>query len=482
MSLAFHTVWLGGAVPLRNLLNLGRMLHAFERELPRWHALPEHERPYLPLLWLDHSAWQHLLNQSPLPVSVCAPSLVPPVWFRCASHLIGQDMGAVRWLRITIDEQTQHIPVLLLEDMREALARPWQDMQGLGRCLQVLATKQDGLYLQRELGLPSSLDQALHEFSGPEMLAWMEQLVDHCRRQWAAHGLLCLASDVLRLMALCWLPGAYGDLGDVVGRLDGLPTRARVHARGEGFCAHRTVAIENDLIFCQDRELVMAITWGTALWSRQAVQRVAERLHLDSNLSAQETLRAVLPRLDARLPAVPSLRELLGAPYTRLADYISMAYGSQSVFGHGATLQAFFKARADKQLLIDHIGGFTGYQKFAHCLVPDSAQAWAQCERQLGLAGYAPQLGWQSYGFGTIDRLVGHGQALIEGTVHTGLVRQELALMAPGMGVETSFMEPLAVLCYRLHGLLACAHFEPAKRHTCLSEAQMLCDSFERGG
>jgi hypothetical protein len=53
MSLPFHTIWFGGAIPLHHLENLCNILASFEQELPNWPNLEFTDRSYMPLLWLD---------------------------------------------------------------------------------------------------------------------------------------------------------------------------------------------------------------------------------------------------------------------------------------------------------------------------------------------------------------------------------------------------------------------------------------------
>jgi hypothetical protein len=44
MASAFHTIWLGGCLPLRALENLIQFLQFFEQELPQWPEQPaQHE-------------------------------------------------------------------------------------------------------------------------------------------------------------------------------------------------------------------------------------------------------------------------------------------------------------------------------------------------------------------------------------------------------------------------------------------------------
>jgi hypothetical protein len=108
---------------------------------------------------------------------------------------------------------------------------------------------------------------------------------------------------------------------------------------------------------------------------------------------------------------------------------------------------------------------------------------------QHGLVDYAPQLGWKTYGFGTIDRLIDLGQRLLadqpleawdrSGSHGSRPARAELALIADGLGMSAARLEPLAVLCCRLHQLLGRACFEPQQRHHWLAQVQQLCQTWD---
>lgn len=464
------------------LENLCRMLLNFEQSLAKRHSLQPTDHPYMPLLWLDYSAWQRTLSDSALPIVECPLSAVPQAWRECAIQVLGVHAGNCHWLLIELDGHEYHLPMLLYEDMKSALAVPWQSLEGPAQWLQNLDNLPEGnRFLRHELGLTGSIYQTMQDFNGATLVQCFELLLEHARTHWGSHGLLCLASDLLRLLVLTWLPGAYGDLGDVVGKMKKMPTPHRTQIDISKFCAHRTIAIENDLIFCHDQSLMMAIVWGTGLWSVQTVRRIAAKLNLlEPSQSPPALLGAVLPHLDKRLPIVPDLRILFNPPYTRLADYINIAYGSHALFGQADAVQPFFTARNGKEQLINHVAGFTGYQKFAHHLVPGHTNVWARCEAELGLTDYAPQLGWRSYGFGTVDRMVGHGEYLFNDHAHAGYARRELAALAVQLNMEANEMESLAVLSFRIHSLLSKAHFHPIERQACLTQVKELCSRFEQ--
>ena len=274
-----------------------------------------------PLLWLDRSALHHLQQRSPLRLQLLPPDQAPAAMGEAIRFLLSSQPEQGHWLRIDHPAGLRHAPVLLLEEHSETLADP--DAAAL------LAPQQ--------------------------LLTYLQTLVDHARRHWAAHGLLCLASDLLRLLSLAWQSGGFGDLGDVAGRLSQLPSVAMAST---GFCAHHTVAIENDLIVATDRVTLQAITLAAALWSWRSVRAIALPLQISPEESEPAAhLQAVLPHLDQRLHRPPSLAPLLQPPWSRLAEYINLAYGAAPVFHPPADLAIHNSGRRGKELLINDVGG-----------------------------------------------------------------------------------------------------------------------------
>lgn len=448
MPLPFHAIWLGSSPPLRVLDNLCHLLQLSATDPPGcW-----------PVLWLDHSAWQSLQQHSALPLQT-----LPQVELQ-------------HGLRIEHPGGVRHAPVLLLEEHRAALAEPWHTIEPVTAALAALARTPAGQhFLEQELGFSDPAAAAL--LHGPQLLAYLHTLVSHAQRHWARHGLLCLASDLLRLLALAWRPGFYGDLGDVAGRLPQLPAAA--DAGPAGFCAHHTVAIENDLILASDRPTLQAITLATALWSWRSVRGIAGRLQISlPGAEPAALLRAVLPHLNQRLPQPPSLAPLLQPPWTRLADYINLAYGAAPLFHPAAALAAYSAGRRGKELLINDVGGFTGYQKAAHHLAPANAATWARCAARLGLGDYAPQLGWKTYGYGAIDRLIDAGRRLHDPSTSAPMAaatRADLDLLAETLSFSPAQLEPIALLAHQLHQQLSAAHHHPQQRAHHLAQVEALC-------
>lgn len=477
MSLPLHLVWLGGAVPLRGLENLHRLARLHAQEAAAAAQADPQDRPYFPLLWLDRSAWDRTLAAPVTPVAAVDPSAVPAALRQVMDAGLGPQAPVVRWLRLDAAPQAEPeavlLPVLIYEDMRPALAAAWQQTDAAWTHLRALARTPAGRdFLAREPRLPELLQAAGAGDSGPDFAAWLELLIDHVRARWSGHGLLCLASDLLRLQALVWRPGAYADLGDIAALLRVLPTRRRTRAAQSPFCAHCTIAIENDLIFCADRARVHAVTIGTVLWGVRALEAVAARLKLPPRpLSAPDLARAVLPALDAQMPPAPPLRPLYETPHAGLADYVNRAYGSHPLGVDPQAPQAFFSGRDTKDGLINQVGGFTGYQLFARVLAPACRAAWEEAESDFGLRDYAPQLGWKTHGFGTLERLVGHGQRLRHGHPRLASVQRELQAMAAGLELAPQAMEPLARRVSEVHDLLRQAHYEPARREALIAQA-----------
>ena len=327
-------------------------------------------------------------------------------------------------------------------------------------------------FLAAQPRLPGLLQDAGAAQAGPQLADHLMALTDHARERWAAHGLLCMASDLLRLLALAWRPGAYADIGDAAALLRVLPTLRRVGAARCPFTAHCTVAVENDLIFCADRALAQAVAIGTALWSLRALEAAAARMPAPPRADAPAALtRVVLPTLDARMPPAPPLRPLYATPHADLANYVNRAYGSGHLVGDPGALDAYFSGRQAKERLIDHVGGFTGYQLFADRLAPGCRANWDACQQTFGMKDYAPQLGWKTHGFGTLERLVGHGRRLRQGHPRLHSVRRELGALAGILGLAAPVMEPLAMRVSEVHDLLHQAHFDPAQRASLTARA-----------
>lgn len=476
MSLPLHLVWLGGAVPLRSLENVHRLARMHERESSRPQAAGAEDRPYFPLLWLDRSAWERTLAEQVTPVEPVPASAVPHALRVAVDDGLDAHVAGVRWLRLDAAQEaaaeTTHVPVLLYEEMRHALAEPWRRTEIARERLRALQRTPAGqAFLAEQARLPEMIEACGADGAGPPFSTYLGMFIDHARAAWARHGLLCLASDLLRLQALVWRPGAYADIGDAAGLLRVLPTRRRVHADESAFSAHCTVAIENDLVFCADRALMQAVTLGTLLWSQRTLQRMAGRLGLQAPGSPPELARAVLPALDRQMPPAPDLRPLYEKPHVGLANYVNRAYGSHHLVGDPAALEMYFSGRQAKETLIDHVGGFTGYQLFADRLAPACRRVWQACQVEFGLLDYAPQLGWKTHGFGTLERLVVHGQRLRQGHPRLGSVRRELGAMSGPLALPAQSMEALALRVSEVHDLLRQAHFEPARREALLARA-----------
>ena len=105
---------------------------------------------------------------------------------------------------------------------------------------------------------------------------------------------------------------------------------------------------------------------------------------------------------------------------------------------------------------------------------------------RLGLANDAPQLGWKTYGFGAIDRLIDLGRRL-EGTPSSGpsapgslgpeatAIAADLALIASSLARPGIELESLARLCACLHELLSKAQHQPQQRRQWLAQVEALC-------
>jgi hypothetical protein len=87
-------------------------------------------------------------------------------------------------------------------------------------------------------------------------------------------------------------------------------------------------------------------------------------------------------------------------------------------------------------------------------------------------------MGWQTYGFGTIDRMINHGEYLSFGHAHAQMAQNELSFIANEMEFSVPTFQSLAILCFQLHSVLSHAHFHPADRQIFLDKALKLCTQF----
>jgi hypothetical protein len=444
---------------------------------------------------MDDSAWTSTLNGAAPMIESVRGMAVHGGLFEAAQQCLAIEAGKILWLRMDTGAGPADLPVVLYETVRPLILEAWVDIRDAVAVLQHLTQSPAGREL---LGSRSRLAEWVRGLgaagAGPDLAEYVAVLIDHARARWAGHGLLCLASDLLRLQALAWRPGAYVDVGDVAGLLAKLPSLRGVYADLTPFCAHCTVAIENDLIFCADRAVGRALMIATLLWSLQSMEQMAEKLLPapgrppasgwtgDSGMSIamaapsracspRELADAVLPAIDARMPKAPALRELFAWPHVDLANYINRAYGSSHLVGDPTTLEAYFEGRAVKEYLIDHVGGFTGYQLFAGRLAPSCRGVWQRCCSAFGLQDYAPQLGWKTHGFGTLERLVDLGRRLARTACAAPGVRRDLEAIGKGLGMSLTEISAAARRVADVYDALRQAHLDPGRRDLLVRQA-----------
>jgi len=470
-------IWLGDAPPMGAIVNLHRMAKLFSETLMEYAALPDLDKPYLPLLWMDASAQQATLEKSVIPVGMASNAEIPEALQKIAATSLQTYSRHCAWLKISINQETCFMPMLLYQDIAPFLETPWLDLSDVEvHCKTLLGSVGGRDLLKSVLGFcpdASALSTWLKEINGRDTAAYLRQLTDHSRIRWGIHGLLCFSSDLLRLQALLLFPGAYIDLGDAAGKITCLPTGRRVCAKDSAFCGHQTVAIENDLFFCQDRSLMKAITLGVYLWSANTFRQIARRLGSItlSGQSPSEIMRLTLPYLDARMPSAPDIKILFSPPFTTLANYLCIAYGSLPMFETAVPLNGFSQGKLGKESLINDVGGFTGYQKFAFYLAPRSGEVWSRCAAEFGLDDYAPQLGWKIAGFGVVDALI-HNARILLTSMHP--LRQyaieDLNRLARKYDLDALRFQRIAVFCANVTELGRRAHFEPAQRDVCIAQ------------
>lgn len=465
-----HLIWMGKAPSVRSVANAHRLAGLFMDGLGVYDDLAPEDQPYLPLLWVDQSAQSAMLAQGAVSIALASWGDVPAALRGAATQALGEHAACCRWFKICLLERVCFLPFLLYEDMRVHLGAPWLDLADVVVHYERLWAQQEGQALLRSLvqgaGIDSSLASVLHNISVQDVNASLSWLTEHARAQWGQHGLMCLASDLLRLQVLMLLPGAYVDLGDAAGLMLRLPTRRLVGAEWCEFCGHQTVAIENDVIFCHSPSLMKSITLGVYLWTTQTLRGIVRRQ--SGELAAQgttlELLQRALPQIDARMPVAPDMALLFAPPYTTLANYVCRAYGGQPFFEGAESLNVFFQVRQGRELLIDRVGGFTGYQKFAFYLAPHSKHQWMACAASFGLDSYAPQLGWKSYGFGVVDTLVHNAKMIKAQHALSACLRLELNQLAKDLGVEGEQFLRIAFFCEQVFNWGSLSHQDPSKR------------------
>ena len=364
-----------------------------------------------------------------MPATICDWQDVPHRWLDCLQDLLQGDCEQCRWLHLN----GHHLPVMLVEDGISSLRQAWSCRQ-----------------------------QAMHLFARV-----FSPLVDQFRHR----------SDLLRLLVLVWKPGAYVDLGDVAGRLMVLPTAN--DAGSNGICAHHTVAIENDLIVACDKVKLMTIVLGAHLRSLTSISRIALNLGIHAR-SGLDLLQRVLPHLDHQLPTPPpDVAQLFRPPWLRLADYINLAYGAPPIFNYGSDLSPYTQDSRGKQLLVNDVAGFTGFQITAHRLLPANRQNWNLLEDRYGLADYAPQLGWKTYGCGTIDRIIDSGLQLNHSDCRSQkVIDEDLAVLSNIIHIPLHSMQQLAIFCANIFVHLRDAHVGSTGRQEHVLAVKRLCNDF----
>ena len=364
-----------------------------------------------------------------MPATICDWQDVPQRWLDCLQDLLQADCEQCRWLHLN----GHHPPVMLVEDGISSLRQAWSCRQ-------------------------QAMDLFARVFS---------PLVDQFRHR----------SDLLRLLVLVWKPGAYVDLGDVAGRLMVLPTAN--DAGSNGICAHHTVAIENDLIVACDKVKLMTIVLGAHLRSLTSISRIALNLGIHAR-SGLDLLQRVLPHLDHQLPTPPpDVAQLFRPPWLRLADYINLAYGAPPIFNYGSDLSPYTQDSRGKQLLVNDVAGFTGFQITAHRLLPANRQNWNLLEDRYGLADYAPQLGWKTYGCGTIDRIIDSGLQLNHSDCRSQkVIDEDLAVLSNIIHIPLHSMQQLAIFCANIFVHLRDAHVGSTGRQEHVLAVKRLCNDF----
>lgn len=223
----------------------------------------------------------------------------------------------------------------------------------------------------------------------------------------------------------------------------------------------------------------MAIVLGAQLRSLPSISRIAQKLGIQSRYGL-DLLQSVLPHLDYQLPnPPPDVARFFHPPWLRLADCINLAYGASPIFDYGPDLSLFMQVGKGKELLMNEVAGFTGFQITASRLLPQNQQNWDVLEDRYGSADYAPQLGWKTYGYGTIDRIIDLGlQLSCADDRSQQAIHQDLAALSKIIHVPRQSMELLAIFCASIFVHLRDAHVGSTGRQEHVFAVKRLCNDF----
>lgn len=459
--LALHLIWIGGTLPLRCLENVHRLARMFEQQSSSFQSMTKDELPYMPLLWLDQLALHQTLAASVCDISLIDAENVPPAWLESAQLCLAAESSKLHWLQLYADSFNEiefvFVPVLLVDELKKQLLQPWKNINPAWQHLRNLDQTWEGReFLQQTPNLAIVIQDHSMQDDAVFIFNYIWQLFEYVVKHWKKQGLLCMASDLLRLLVLVWKSGAYVDIGDIAARIKYLPTRKSARAQEHKFNAHYTIAIENDLIFCDDSSLIQAATIGVYVWSLTTIEAITHQHRTAPviKINQLETLFLALNLLNQKFASVPHLADLYAVPNYQIVNYINRAYGSVHLVGDSQYLLSYFQNSNGREKLINHVAGFEGYQRLLAQMVPNCKDVWLKTAPIFGLDNYAPQLGWRTYGFGLLDQMILCGRRLGQAHPSHKKVQKELMGVSSKLGISQEQVEAAALRVWEVYELL----------------------------
>lgn len=245
-ELLLHLIWIDNPMPMQVAVNLHKLSTIFCASLAAYDDLSLNDKPYVPLLWMNEGSYENPDRDSQLPViKIPADDPAIPLGLkRIVEERLGEYGEVYKWLRISVGENYQFVPVVLYEEMKPAL----------------FATE-----------------------GCEEVMRAADQVIDLIGERCGTISPF-FVSEWMRLMILARFGGGYIDVGDVADAMVKLPTKALVKLDKDlPICVNYVefVGAENDIIFCK-RELMRV------LLARVLVQGFAQELATEFKDSATE--------------------------------------------------------------------------------------------------------------------------------------------------------------------------------------------------
>jgi hypothetical protein len=405
-----HLVWVGNTPPLQVALNLYRLMRAFEPDVEKYSTIESDKRPYMPLLWMDSGSLDMLSERSSVPMCKVSHTDVSTALGNIARMQLREDADKLQWIRISIGDNFQYIPVLQYEDMISSL-------RSIPGCRDAIDIFHHMIGRIREHNMPP-----------------------------------CFVSDLIRLSALAKFGGGYIDVGDIANDMKVLPTRSIIFPSHSELrlCVRRIGsaklgAIENDVIFCskaQMQRMLPRIATSAGLKNKLSIYAFGIPNLLNSATLAR-VFYARQDRYDA--PDIVCARIDRDLAQTR-RNYPNLAISAPewaAIFGDDSnaairyfaiTLEKHISIRSDLAITtsqnyiiptesLDWLGCFFPFQKEVKRIVMESSYGgfgpWDDINKKedrwaidngralysMGIFNVAPEMSWSIKGYGTFRRI-----------------------------------------------------------------------------